>query len=339
MSAPHIKTAVLDERLVDGTLSVQIPHLLSEDESYDPNIDTKDDPECGSNSEPVDRGDMNTVAFNFVRELADDLAADQLDLPSLPDVVIRIREALLDEESSTDQIVRLIGSDPVLAARVLKTANSALFYSGTDSIGDLKTAVNRMGYDMVLNVSLTMVVQQLIHGNLLNAVKPHLETVWRHSVQVAAIAHILAKRETSINADEAFMAGLLHEIGKLYILKRAQDHQDLFEHGEALEAIMGAWHSEVGRALIERWEFSEELADAVGDHESCNLDAAHPTSLTDMVSIANHLANKLEADPESEELLGDTRTSRRLNLDQSACEEVIRDSQEEIQALHQALKF
>ncbi len=339
MAAPDSETALLDERLVDGTPNVPTPHPLPETQSSESTLDTQNDPERGSDSEPCDKDDMNTAAFNFVRELADDLAAEQLDLPSLPDVVIRIRNALLDEESSVDQIVRLIGSDPVLAARLLKTANTALFYCGTEPIRDLKTAVNRMGYDMVLNVSLAMAVEQFTHGNMLNAAKPYLEQVWKHSVHVAAIAHILARRDASINADEAFLAGLLHAIGKLYILKRAQEHQDLFEHGRALKAIMTAWHTEVGRALIERWEFSEELADAVGNHESCDLDADGPPSLTDVVSIANRLANSLEANPDGEDLLDDTRTSRRLKLDQSTCAEVIRNSQEEIRALHQALKF
>ena len=339
MATPHTETAILEERLVDGTPSVRTPHPLPEVESSESTLDTQNDPERGSDSEPCDPDVMNTAAFNFVQELADDLAADELNIPSLPDVVIRIRNALLDEESSVDQIVRLIGSDPVLAARVLKTASSALFYCGTEPIRDLKTAVNRMGYDMVLNVSLAMAVEQFAHGNMLNAAKPYLEKVWRHSVHVAAIAHILARREASINADEAFLAGLLHAIGKLYILKRAQEHQDLFEYGRALEAIMAAWHTQVGRALIERWEFSEELADAVGDHESCDLDSPHPATLTDVVSIANLLANGLETDPDGENLLDDTRTSRRLKLDQSTCAEVIRNSQEEIRALHQALKL
>ncbi len=339
MAAPKTETADLEEPLVDGTLGVRSPHSLPEHESSESTLGTENGPERGQDSEPFDRNDMNTAVFNFLEQLVGDLAAEQLDLPSLPDVVIRIRKALLDEDSSVDQIARLIGSDPVFAARMLKIANSALFYCGTEPIRDLKTAVNRMGYKLVLNVSLAVAVEQFSHGNKLSAARPYLEEVWRHSVQVAAIAHIVARQEARINADEAFLAGLLHAIGKLYILKRAQEHQDLFEHGRALEAIMAAWHAEVGRALIEHWEFSEELAAAVGDHESCDMDTFHPASLTEVVSIANRLANTLEAGPDDEDLLDDTRTSRRLNLDQGKCAEIIRDSQEEIRALHQALKF
>jgi HD-like signal output (HDOD) protein len=112
---------------------------------------------------------------------------------------------------------------------------------------------------------------------------------------------MLARVRTKLNADEVFLAGLLHEVGKLYILMRAKNNMQVFAAEAAFQSVMADWHPRLGRAVLEAWELSPELATAVGDHQSCGLEAAGPPTMTATVAVANYLAENTEAacnDPE-----------------------------------------
>src|SRR5882724_6496859 len=91
----------------------------------------------------------------LVARLERSLAERSLELPSLPEVALKIRRALSDENVSFSEIVRLLGADPALAARILKISNSALFFRGTAPIASLHNAVAQLGYQMVRNVALS----------------------------------------------------------------------------------------------------------------------------------------------------------------------------------------
>ncbi len=283
-----------------------------------------------------DAEDEATAAFTFVGILAADVSSGEFDLPSWPDVVVRIRSALQDEECSIDHVVQLIGSEPVLAARILKMANSALI-SRSEPVRELRSAVNRIGFEMVRSVAISLAMEQVFHGEAASAAKPYLADLWQHSTKVAALAFILAKRNPRINADEAFLAGLVHDIGKLYVLMRAQNDSVLFDCDDALEEIMGAWHTGIGKAIVESWQLSAELAQAVNDHHMCDVERAGPATLTDVVVVANLLANQ-----ESDELdngvdLDGIPACRRLGLSAEDCIEIVVASEDEIQELRRAL--
>jgi HD-like signal output (HDOD) protein len=226
----------------------------------------------------------------LVAELERSLAANTLELPSLPEVALKVRKALADESVSSAEIARLLGTDPALAARVLKTANSALFYRGSKPITSLHNAVARLGQRMVRNVALSYAAQQVFIGYGSAQLREYLVGIWQHSVQTAALAHMLARVRTQANADDAFLAGLLHEIGKLYILMRAKDDALVLASTAEFQSVLGAWHSRIGGAVLEAWELAPELVAAVRDHETIALAAGAPPSLTEIVAVANFLA-------------------------------------------------
>ncbi len=238
----------------------------------------------------ADYGEVRASSAALIEELEVSLNDDTLELPSLPEVALKIRKALADENVSLMEVSRLIGSDPALAARILKTANSALFYRGSKPITSVHAAVARLGQRMVRNVALSFAAQQVFIGYGSQHVRTYLTSIWQHSVHTAALAHMLARVRTRLNPDDAFLAGLLHEVGKLYILLRARDRTDLLSAGAAFEAVLAAWHPRVGRAVIEAWELPAELSAAVGDHQSCPLEASEPPTLTQVVAVANYLA-------------------------------------------------
>ena len=156
---------------------------------------------------------------------------------------------MADDNVSVGEIARLLGTDPALAARTLRVANSAMFYRGSRPITSLNGAVSQLGYKMVRNVALSFAAQQVFIGYGSRPLRDLVSAVWRHSVHAAVVAHMLARVRTKFNADEAFLAGLLHEVGKLYILMRAKDDEPLASRG--FQSVLAAWHPRIGRAVIE----------------------------------------------------------------------------------------
>ena len=243
----------------------------------------------------VEYNEARAISAALVAELDRSLADKDLELPSLPEVALKIRNALANEDVSVAEISRLIGSDPALAARIVKIANSALFYRGSKPITSVSAAVSQLGQRMVRNVALSYAAQQVFIGYGSEPVRTFLTSIWQHSVHTAALAHMLARVRTKLNPDDAFLAGLLHEIGKLYILMRVKDKIEQLANEAAFQAVVAEWHPRLGRAVIESWGLSTELAAAVGEHQACALEAPEPPRLTHIVAVANYLAENSEA--------------------------------------------
>jgi HD-like signal output (HDOD) protein len=277
--------------------------------------------------------DARTQTAALVAKLDRSLADGRLDLPSLPEVALKIRRALADEYVSVKEIARLIGSDPALAARTLRVANSAMFYRGGRRITSLGEAVSQLGHKMVRNVALSFAAQQAFIGYGNRPLREYVGNVWRHSVHAAVLAYALARSRTLINPDEAFLAGLLHEVGKLYILIRAQEHLEELVAEEAFQSVLMAWHPRIGRAVIEAWELSPELAAAVGEHELGSLAAPDPPTMTSIVAVANYLAEHSEEacnDPEFHARAPDFGT---LASDKASFDTMIRSADVDVRLL------
>jgi HD-like signal output (HDOD) protein len=243
----------------------------------------------------VEYNEARAISAALVAELERSLADKDLRLPSLPEVALKIRNALAKEDVSVAEISRLIGSDPALAARIVKIANSALFYRGSKPITSVSSAVSQLGHRMVRNVALSYAAQQVFIGYGSERVRAFLASIWQHSVHTAALAHMLARVRTKLNPDDAFLAGLLHEVGKLYILTRVKDKIEQLASEAAFQAVVDEWHPRLGRVVIDSWGLPSELAVAVGEHQACALEAPEPPRLTDVVAVANYLAENSEA--------------------------------------------
>jgi HD-like signal output (HDOD) protein len=283
-----------------------------------------------------DYGRLRAAGDRLVAELDSSLVDNRLELPSLPEVALKIRKALGDENVSTSEIARLIGTDPALAARILKVANSALFHRGTNPITSLHAAASRLGHRMVRNVALSFAAQQVFLGYASRELHSHVTTVWQHSVHVAALAHMLARIRSKIEPDEGFLAGLLHEVGKLYILMRAKEYRDLPLADPALQAVLAEWHPRVGEAVIRAWDLPAELAAAVGEHQSCGLDAPEPPTLTYLVAVANYLAENSEPAALGDDFHAKAPAFGSLSLDKPTFEWLVRAGDVDIRMLMMA---
>jgi putative nucleotidyltransferase with HDIG domain len=282
----------------------------------------------------VSAGD-SAAAFAFVSELAKEVSSGKVELPSFPDVAVRVRKVLADEQVSNEQIARIVGSDAGLAARVLTLANSAALNRTGRSLADLKTAVNRIGHNNVRTAAVSFAIAQLRRAGELRNIAPQLEQVWQEATLVAALAYSIASR-CQLNADESMLAGLLHNVGKLYILARANRHGGLFAEPAALAQVMRDWHANVGKAIVENWGFPEHISEAIGEHENIDRTIGQ-ADVTDVLTVGVMAAGFMGHDVDFELNMQGVKAFRRLGLDNAKCAHIMQSCSDEIAALRTAL--
>ncbi len=278
-------------------------------------------------------------AFDFIRALAGELSGGKVDLPSFPEVAVRVRRILSDPKSSVDQVVRVVGSEPALAARLMRIANSASLNRSGKPITELRTAISRIGYNMVRSASISFAMAQIRNSNKLAGLEHYLQDVWQRSTRVAAFGYVLAKvcTRSRINPDEAMLAGMMHCIGKLYVLTRAAAHPELFANSAVLDQVLDQWHPSIGKAILENWEFSEAMAQAVGEQEEWDRSEPEAADLSDVIAIAVLIARQ-GGDPQAlATQLEGLAAATRLGLNEARLTGVLKDSATEVSALSEAL--
>ncbi len=279
----------------------------------------------------------SNVAFEFVRSLAAELSNGKIDLPSFPEIAMRVRRVLSHSNSSIDQVVRVVGSEPALAARLMRVSNAASFNRTGRPITDLRTAITRIGYNMVRSAAMAFAMSQMRRNNKLEALQPRMNELWERSTSVAAFAYVLARTCSSVNPDEAMLTGMMHGIGRLYIMTRAAHHPELFRDDASLSAIMDDWHAAVGKAILENWEFAEVMSAAVGDQDDHSRTQGTAPDLRDVLAVSILMAI-YAADAAGLELaLNGLPETIRLGLDEARIRTVIEAHTAEVSALRDAL--
>ncbi|WP_316366047.1 HDOD domain-containing protein [Candidatus Thiodiazotropha sp. CDECU1] len=278
---------------------------------------------------------MNDIAFEFVQQLGTELSTGNLKLPAFPDVAVRVKQVLESDDVSADKVAKVVGSDPVLTARLLKVANSNFANRSGAQIKDLRTAVARLGYDLAYSTAVSIAVEQIMDSKSVDTIRDQLKALWQHSVNVSAIAYVIAKNHSNVNPDEAMLAGLLHDIGKYYIYTRAKDHPELFDNPESIEELQKNWHTGIGHAILEAWHFSDDIANTASDHDDLQRVHLGKPDVTDVIITANLCAywEKLGDDFDWDKVTA----SQRLNLDHAAIQAILEASGEEIQSIMRAL--
>ncbi len=221
----------------------------------------------------------------FLQELAEDLNSKNIQLPSFPDVVINIRTALEDPTCSSARLASVVQTDAVLVARLLMAANSAFHNRAGIEITNLDLAISRLGFEVVRNTAITLAVAQIFAASEHKKLKSAIKEIWSSSLSLASMSFVIARHAGNVNADNAFLCGLLHEIGRLYILTKATLYPKLLGDPQSLKTVQDQWYASVGKSIIEAWGFSSEIVASLDD-EARNAAASGPPSLVDVVFLA-----------------------------------------------------
>ncbi len=229
---------------------------------------------------------------------------DSQQLPVFNRVALELQKLKQSETASMNQIADLIMKDQSLASRVLRLANSS-FYSGLKRVDTVSAAVIRLGMDRV--TSLAMVASQLLaHSMQVKAVSKYVPALWSRSYVCATGGRWLAQQTGyGALAEEAFLTGLMHDIGELYLLKvlekLAQDREHPLQLTDALVGeILEAMHEEIGYRLMVKWELPEIYAQVTRSHHAYEFDENNALLL--ITRLLDTLCHKLgigqAADPE-----------------------------------------
>jgi HD-like signal output (HDOD) protein len=279
----------------------------------------------------------NKAAFEFVQILAQELSSGKVELPSFPDIALKVRKVLADDNINLDIVVRVVGSEPALAARLLQVANSAAVNSTGSPVTDLRKAVQRIGLNMVRSAAMAFAMAQMKKSSELKGLEVPLTALWQRCTAVAAMSHVVARRLTKVNPDSALLAGLLHGVGKLYILTRAHKHPALFSDRPAYEQIVRDWHVSVAQALLENWEISADIVKAISEFEDLDRGHTGPADLSDVLTVA-HLLVSYQEYPESIELnMQGVSARKRMAMEGTSYSNLILESCDEIRELQEAL--
>jgi HD-like signal output (HDOD) protein len=251
---------------------------------------TQSVPASGAASTPQERA----AALAFLQKLASEVSDGSIDLPCFPDVVIRISTALADPNTTSEHVVTIVGAEPRLAARILQTANSAAFSGSGKRLTDLRSAITRLGHQMVHGTAMSYAMQQMKNEASLRSIVKPMTLLWNKSIAVASICRIIAGR-TRLSADEAFLTGLLHGIGDLYIMARAATQATRLAGEHSWQELLVGWQASIGKAVLESWGFAEEICDAVGEQADRERRWKHEAGLADVLIASLMLADVLNA--------------------------------------------
>lgn len=287
-----------------------------------------------------ERSALDQATFKFVQDLASALnAKDPIEIPSFPSVAMRVKGILDDENCTPERIARVVGSEPGLAARLLKMANSAAMNTTGQQILDLKTAIKRLGLVQIRSSAMAFAMHNLMDSRTVEELKDHLGRLWNHSIQVAAISYSLAKRVKGVSADEAMFVGLVHDIGKLYILTRIEGYPEIYASSETIEHILEDWHCVIGKSILENWDFPGVIQQVIEGHDDLQYNHRGTPDLQDIVIVANLLANKHLSLDEGDDVIPFDEVSSCVRMDVNAdtFPDIMKESQDEISELESAL--
>lgn len=280
-------------------------------------------------------GETAAEADKLISDLLEDIRNNKLKLPVLPDVAIKIYRMLDDSRSSLSQIAKLVGIDAAITARLIQVANSPI-YRGNVPVDDAFKAVSRLGLSMVRTLVTVMLVE-LMHHPKSATLRQRASKLWRHNATVAAISFVLAKRFTALSPEEAMLAGLLHDIGVLPILERASRVPSLINNTRLLDEIISEHHAQIGKVILESWNFPPELVQVAAEHEHLEYRSELLPELVDVVIVAN-LHSYLGTDhPCTRINWDDIPAFSTLGLTPQQSIEVIKEAKEEIREMRNLL--
>jgi len=207
---------------------------------------------------------MGSLAQKVSGDINNAIEADNLVLPTMPEMALKVREVADDPNASIQQLAKVIGGDAALTARIIKVSNSAL-YRGANEIEDLNMALMRLGMGTTCNLATGLAMEQMFQATT-DLVDKKLRDVWSASSEVAAICSVLCKHYTNLRPDQAALAGLVHSIGILPILSYTEDNPSLLKDSITLDAIIRESHPQIGVKILTAWDFPKDIQNVPLDY-------------------------------------------------------------------------
>lgn len=273
--------------------------------------------------------------FRFVSLLALELDNGDISLPSLPDVVLKIRRMLERDDCDFGRISQAVSVDPVLVSKLFVFANSALYNRANVKIEDLDTAIGRLGFEVVRNTAMSLAMKQLYDSDKHQKTTNLQRKVWARGMKLSSMAFTIAQRHPNLNQESAFLCGLMNEIGKLYILTKAEDFPEFLGNPSSLNLVLEEWNPQISKSIIESWGFPEEVAESADPATYVDHDPESVPSLVDVIVVAKLLVDSSEA--KLEQQFDEDPSCRKLGINEESAATLMSGYRDKLQNMQQSL--
>lgn len=279
---------------------------------------------------------MTIELVNRIKEeIVEAIKNDKLVLPTLPEIALQVRDIAENVNASIEDLTSVLARDAALSARMIKVANSPLIRSSMP-ISDLNTAVSRLGIEMTSNLAMGLAMTHMFQATS-DLVDTQMRSCWSKSIEIAASCQVLARHFTNLQPDQALLAGLTHQIGRLPILAFAEDHEELLGDAASLNKVLALLHPSLGSYILKKWGFTEALVEVPKSYLKFDrtVDKVDYADIVQVVTLQSYAGTK---HPYATKLdWSEISSFDRLGLDSSALISDMEDMSAEINETHVAI--
>lgn len=273
-----------------------------------------------ANSSSVDRTIQKMELLEqFTRELND----KELDIPPCPETALRVRRAVDCDSSTAGKLADIINTEPLLVGRIIAAANTALTRGKAGEISNLGTAISRIGMTMVRNIALAMATEKAFKAPKDSELKELVRRYRSESVIASLFCLQIARQaKQKLAPDEAMLCGLMHSIGKFYLIAQNERYPSLFEDPEETHQLIEDWHIGIGVSILEFWQLSESTIFAIDNYAT---PSKKPKKIDDstILRLGCELTKDFMTSPPSWDKYCQNKELRALGIDEEKFESIV----------------
>lgn len=207
----------------------------------------------------------------------------EIEVPSLPEVAVKLRQAI-ERDVSLAEAVKIIQLDPVISAKLIEVANCPLYLTTLPARNCLE-AVSRIGLNATRNLVISLSIKQIFKSDA-PQIKQRLERLWKQSLYLSALSHVLASTSQQANPEDALLAGLICDIGEIPLLNFAANLPKDFISEQEIRTALPLVTSVVGATVLKEWQFADEFIDVALNSKNWYQNTSEDLSLTDIVVLS-----------------------------------------------------
>lgn len=226
----------------------------------------------------------------FSAAIEQELRERELSFPTVLDLSLRIREVASDPRSTVGDLARLVQLEPVLSARIVRTANSVVFNRGGRAVSSVTEGIQRIGIENVRVTALVVAMDQLAQEHRSRTMRDLARGVWQHSVDVGAWGFALARELRVGSEDTALLAGLMSDVGHLFLIARVGQFPAVAEDAHGFREIAQFWGAALTRGIVDSMGLPADTLDEVESIDSYAA-AWPPATLKDVLGVASLVAD------------------------------------------------
>lgn len=277
------------------------------------------------------------AADSFRRSVTNSTVGE-LSFPTSVDASRRVLKAVENPDLGMAALAKIVVAEPLLSAKVIRLANSVALNPTNQTVRDVRHAVMRVGMDPIKSLAMALIMDQLRQSQRHSGCRDLSNRLWERSVHIAALSYVLARKLTKINADEVMFAGIVHDLGRFYLLSRVADYPALLGNTVVMAETINDLSRHATEKVLSGLNLPSTIVDAVLASRQFS-GAMPPESMSDLIFIASVVSPRQDPFDELDaRVIPMANSAVALGLDQSTVAEVMAASGDEIYSIVIALE-